>query len=137
VKTLAFVLGLCISAVGLFGILVPSGLLWLARIFVSSGAVGFYVIAAVRVAFGLILISVASASRVPGGVRILGYAILLLGITTALLGLVAPKQSRAEIEWWLHQSPGIWRLSWALVLVLGSFVGYACTPRGALPDPRK
>jgi hypothetical protein len=129
VKTLAFVLGLCIVAVGLFGILVPSGLLWVARIFVSSGAVGFYVDAAVRVALGLILISVASASRVPRALRIVGYAILLLGIITALVGLGAAKQGSAEIDWWLHQSPSIWRFSWALILVLGSFIAYACTPR--------
>lgn len=127
-KTLAFVLGLCIGAVGLFGTLVPSGLLWLARIFVSSGAVGFYIVAGVRIALGLILISVASVSRVPRAVRILGYAILLVGIITALAGLVAAKQGSAEIDWWLHQNPGIWRLSWALILVLGSFIAYSCTP---------
>jgi hypothetical protein len=117
------------SAVGLVGILVPSELLWIARIFVSSGAVGFYVVAAIRIAIGLILSSVASASRVPTALRILGYAILLLGIITALVGLGAAKQGSAEIDWWLHQSPGIWRLAWALIPVLGSFIAYACAPR--------
>jgi len=61
VKTVAFVFGLCIGPVGVIGILAPSGLVWLAQHFVTSGA--FYVVATVRIAFGLILISVASASR--------------------------------------------------------------------------
>jgi hypothetical protein len=128
VKTLAFVFGLCISAVGLIGILVPSGLLWLAHNFVSSGTVGFYVIATVRIAFGLMLISVASASRAPKRVRILGYVILLLGITTALTGLVAVQRGGAVIDWWSHQRSGVWRLTGGFIVALGAFVAYACSP---------
>ena len=55
VKTLAFVIGLLIGAVGAAGILAPSGLVWIAEHFVTPGA--FYVIATVRVAFGVVLIS--------------------------------------------------------------------------------
>jgi hypothetical protein len=128
VKTLAFVFGLCISAVGLVGILVPSSLLWLAGGFVSAGAVGFYVIATVRIAFGLILISVAPASRARRALRILGYLILLLGITTALMGLVAVQQGGTAIDWWSHQSSGVWRVTGGLILALGAFVAYACAP---------
>jgi hypothetical protein len=128
VKTLAFVFGLFISAVGLVGILVPSRLLCLAASFLSSGAVGFYVIATVRIAFGLLLISVASASRAPRALRILGYVVVLLGITTALMGLLAVQQGGAAIDWWSHQSSGVWRLTWGLVLALGAFVAYACAP---------
>jgi len=83
VKALAFVFGLCISAVGAVGILAPSGLVWLAQHSATPGA--FYVIATVRIAFGLILISVASASRAPKALRVLGYVIVVLGITTALM----------------------------------------------------
>lgn len=128
-KTLAFVLGVCIVAVGTFGILVPSTLPWVDRIFVSSGTVGFYVVAGVRLALALILISVASASRLPRAIQVLGYAILLLGIITALMGLLAVKQGNAAIEWWLHLGPGIWRFAWALILVLGAFIAYACAPK--------
>ncbi|MDR3406736.1 MAG: hypothetical protein P4L99_29895 [Chthoniobacter sp.] len=59
-KTVAFVFGLCIGAFGAFGLLFPSGPDWLARQFVTPGA--FYALAAVRITFGLILISVAAAS---------------------------------------------------------------------------
>jgi hypothetical protein len=123
VKTLAFVFGLCISAVG---ILAPSSLVWLAQHFVTSGA--FYVIATVRIAFGLILISVASASRAPKALRVLGYVILILGITTALTGLVAIGRAQGAIEWWLQQGSGLVRLTGVLLLALGGFVAYACAP---------
>jgi len=126
VKTVAFVFGLCISAFGAVGILAPAGLVWLAQHFVTSGA--FYVIATVRIAFGLILISVASASRVPKALRVLGYVILILGITTALTGLVAIEQARDATEWWLQQGSGLERLTAVLLLALGGFVAYACAP---------
>ena len=127
-KTLAFAFGLCISAVGAVGILAPSGLVWLSQHFVTSGA--FYAIATVRIAFGLILISVASASRAPKALRVLGYVILILGITTALTGLVAIARARGAIEWWLQQGSGVFRLTGVLVLALGGFVAYACAPSG-------
>jgi len=126
VKTLAFVFGLCISAVGAVGILAPSGLVWLAQQFVTPGA--FYVLAVVRIAFGLILISVASASRAPKALRVLGYVILILGILAALAGLLAIGPARDLIEWWLRQGSVVVRLTSVLVLALGSFVAYACAP---------
>ena len=125
-KTLAFVFGLCISAVGAVGILVPSGLVWIAQHSVTSGA--FYVIATARVAFGLVRILVASASRAPKTLRVLGYLILISGITTALTGLLAIERARAIIEWWLQQGSGVVRLTGVLVLALGGFVAYACAP---------
>jgi hypothetical protein len=126
VKTLAFVFGLCIIAVGAVGIIAPSGVAWIAQHFVTS--VSFYVLAAVRIAFGLILISVASASRAPKALRVLGYIILVLGITTGLTGLVAIERARVTIEWWLQQGPGLVRLTSVFILALGGFVAYACAP---------
>ena len=125
-KTLAFGVALVIMAVGTVGILVPSGLVWIAQQSLTSGA--FYVIATVRVGFGLILISVASASRAPKMLRILGCLILIAGITTALTGLLAIERARAMIEWWSQQGPGVLRLTGVPVLALGGFVAYACAP---------
>ena len=125
-KTLAFVFGLCIVTVGAIGILVPSFLVWIAQHFVTSGA--FFVLAAVRVAFGLVLISVASVSRAPRTLRVLGYLIVIAGITTALTGLVAMDRARAIVEWWLQQGSGVVRLTGVVVLAGGGFVAYACAP---------
>ncbi len=125
-KTLAFVIGLCITAVGAAGILAPSTLIWIAEHFVTSGA--FYAIAAVRIAFGLLLILVAPTSRAPKSLRVLGFVILVLGITTALMGLLAIEQARTLIEQWLQQGPVTIRLTGLPLMALGGFVAYACAP---------
>src|SRR5689334_18155294 len=80
-------MALIIMAVGTVGILVPSGFVWIAQHVVTSGA--FYIITTIRVAFGLVLISAASVSRTPKTLRVLGYLIVIAGIITALMGLVA------------------------------------------------
>jgi hypothetical protein len=126
VKTVAFVFGLGIGAVGVVGILAPSEIVWLAQRFVTSGA--FYVIALIRIAFGLILIRVASASRAPKVLRVLGYIIVVLGITTALTGLMAMGQARGIIEWWIQQGPTLVRLTGVVLVAFGGFVAYACAP---------
>jgi hypothetical protein len=126
VKNLAFVFGLCIFAVGAVGVLAPSSLVWFAQHFNTSGA--FFVIAAVRVAFGLILITVASASRAPKALLVLGYIILIAGITTAVTGLAAIGRARIAIDWWLQQGSSVFRLTAVLIMALGGFVAYACAP---------
>jgi len=130
-KTLVFVLALVIMAFGAVIVLVPSGLERIAQHVVTPGAV--CVIAMVRVAFGLVLISVASVSRTPRTIRILGYLILIAGIATAVMGLVAIERVRSMVEWWLQQGTGVLRLVGVVVLALGGFVAYACAParRGA------
>lgn len=125
-KALAFVGGLCIAALGVVGILAPSGLVWIAQQFVTPGAL--YVVAAVRVAFGLVLISVASASRAPQALRVLGAVIVIAGITTALMPVLGIGRARAIIEWWWQQGSGVVRLTGLPVLALGGFVAYACAP---------
>ncbi len=125
-KNLAFVVALIILAVGAVGILVPSRVVWIAQYSLSSGA--FYAFGAVRVGIGLLLISVASASRAPKPLRLFGYVILIAGILTALTGLVAMERARALIEWWLQQGSGVIRVVCVLVLAVGSFVAYACAP---------
>jgi hypothetical protein len=125
-KNLAFVFGICIATFGVVGILSPSGLIWVAQHSVTSGV--FYLIATVRVAFGLVLISVASTSRAPKAVRVLGYVILIAGITTALTGLLAIGRAHAIIDWWLQQGSGLLRLTGILVIAFGGFIAYACAP---------
>ncbi len=126
VKTLAFSMGLCILAFGVVGIIAPSGLVWVAQQAVTSGA--FYVIGAVRAALGLVLISVASASRAPMALRVLGWVILVVGITTVLMGLLAIEQAGSILKWWMQQGSGIARLTCLPVMALGGFVAWACAP---------
>ena len=85
-KTLAFVIGLCIIAVGAVGILTPSGLIWIAQHSLAPGKL-YYFIAAFRVAFGLLLLSVASASRAPRTHRVVAFIPLVAGIATPFVGV--------------------------------------------------
>ena len=125
-KTLAFVIGLCIAAVGAVGVAEPSALVWIAQHAGTPGA--FYAVAAIRIAFGAVLISVASASRAPRGLRLLGSIIVIAGIATALTGLVGMERARAVIEWWLQRGSGVIRGTSLMLVALGSFVAYACAP---------
>jgi hypothetical protein len=128
VKTVAFVFSLGIAAVGAVGIVVPASLVWIAQHFVTSGA--FFALAAGRIAFGLILISVAPTSRAPTGLRILGYVIVILGITTALTGLMETGRARAAMDWCLHQRSGVVRLTGGLLLALGRLRRPRLRPHG-------
>jgi uncharacterized membrane protein len=126
VKNVALVVGLLMLAFGAVGIVEPSALTSLVPYAVTSGA--FYVFGAVRVALGLVLISVASRSRAPRALRIVGYFILVAGIATALTGLVAIERARAIIDWWLQQGSPLLRLTAAVVAALGGLIAYACAP---------
>ena len=124
--TLASMIGGCIAAVGLSGLVAPSGLVWIAEHSMTSGV--FYVIAAVRVAFGLVLVSAASASRAPRALRIMGYVIVVVGLVTAFTGAVGIARARTIIDWWLQQGIGVTRVTSLILIALGGFVTYACFP---------
>ncbi len=122
-KIIAFAISLIIIAVGAVGILAPSGVVWLAHRSISP--VALYIIAAFRVAFGLLLISVASASRAPNALRVVAFIPLVAGIATPFVGA---ERAPALIEWWSQQGSGLIRLTGVFLLALGSFVAYACAP---------
>ncbi len=126
-KTLAFVFSLGVAAIGATGILAPSVLVALGQHFTTPGP--FYVLAAIRIAFGLILIRIAPETHLPKAVRIVGGLIVVLGVGAALAGSVALPQSRNAIESWQHAGPAVERLTCLLILALGGFVAYACAPR--------
>jgi hypothetical protein len=125
-KTVAFLFGLFIGDVGAAGILAPSVLVWIARLFASPAP--FFLLAAIRLAFGLILIGASSTSRAPKALRVLGYIVIVLGIGAALAGGSAVAPAREAIDWWLRVGSGVARLTGILILALGSFVVYACAP---------
>jgi hypothetical protein len=126
VKNLAFAVALLIAALGAAGALVPSYLVWIAEHSATAGA--FYVIAAVRVALGLLLISAAPHTRMPRTIHALGWVALIAGVLTALIGLVDMDRARALIAWWMQQGSGVLRLTGVLVLAVGGFIAWACAP---------
>ncbi|MFI5348654.1 MAG: hypothetical protein ACHQ2Z_03850 [Elusimicrobiota bacterium] len=133
-RTLASGIGLFIAVFGAAGIVAPSGLVWIAEHCVTTAV--FFVIAAVRASFGLILISAAPGSRSPKALRVLGFLILVTGITTALTGLFAIDRARAIIDWWIRLGPLVTRLTGIPLMALGGFIVYACAPYGNRSEAR-
>jgi hypothetical protein len=130
VKTLAFVIGLYILAVGAIGICTPSGLIWIAQRFTTP--VDWYALAAVRVAVGGLLVVVAKASRAPTALRVVACIPLVAALATPFVGV---ERARATIEWWSLQGSGVVRLSAIPLLALGGFITYVCAPARRAAEP--
>jgi hypothetical protein len=129
-KTIAFLFALCIAAVGVLGLVSPGLLAAIGARFVVSGA--FYALAAVRIAFGLLLVRVSPISRAPRTLRLVGWAIVVLGVLALLAGAFAIGPARESLEAWMRQGPVVARLTALFPLALGGFIAWACAPsRGA------
>ena len=123
---LAMALGFVVAATGVLGVAAPSALLELGRSLQSASAL--YVAAAVRVAFGAILIWAAPNSRTPRTLRILGIFIIIAGLVTPFFGV---ERSRAILDWWSTQGSFFTR-AWPIVAIgFGFFIAYATSPRGS------
>jgi len=123
VTSLALSIGLFIAGVGILGIVTPEALLTAARY--GATPIGLYVVAALRLCFGFVLILAAAASRAPKTLRILGFIILVGGLITPFVGA---DRARAMLDWWGAQGPAIIRLWAGLPFALGVFVTFAVTP---------
>ena len=121
-KVLAIVFGLFLAAVGLVGVVAPSYILEIGRSLLTP--MSLYVVAAFRIAVGVVLLLVAANSRLPVVVRILGIVIILAGVFTLSLGV---ERSRAILDWWSSQGELFMRLCLAGPLVVGLFIVYALT----------
>lgn len=123
-KLLAMVLGLAIAVVGLLGVAAPSVLLEFGRSLQTTN--GLYVVAAIRVVFGAVLLWAAPRSRMPRILRLLGALIIIAGVSTPFLGI---ERFRAMFDWWSSQGAFFTR-AWAVVAIaFGLFIAYAVTTR--------
>ena len=124
VTSLALSIGLFIAGVGIVGIVAPEGLLTAAQY--GATPIGLYVVAALRVCFGIVLFRVAGGSRAPKTLRILGFIILVSGLITPFVGA---DRARTMLDWWGAQGPAVIRLCAGLPFALGVFVTFAVTPK--------
>lgn len=123
-RFVASAVALLIAALGVLGIASPAWLLDLVRPLLSPE--GLPVVAAVRIAFGVILWIVASGSRMPRTLRALAVVIVVAGVLTPFFGV---ERSQAVFDWWAQQPPWFMRL-WAVVPVaLGTLLFLALRPR--------
>jgi len=127
VRTVAFVVALCVVVFGAVGAVAPSTLVWIARHMTTPHGLG--AVGVLRVVLGLILLAAGPSSRAPGAMRILGVLVLTAGLVTLVTSVVAIDRARALIQWWTERSGGITRLGGVSLAVLGGVVAYACDPR--------
>jgi hypothetical protein len=112
-------IGAIIAGAGMLGVVAPSVLLGLGRSFLTPTAL--YIVAAVRIIAGVLLLWVAPMSRTPKIVRAIGIVIVVAGVLTPLFGV---ERSEAVLNWWSVQDPLFVRALFALPIVLGVFLVY-------------
>ena len=124
-KVLAIAFGVAIAVIGVLGVAAPSVLLDFVRSLQTTNA--HYIVAAVRLIFGVILLCVAPVSRTPKILRVLGAFIIIAGVITPFLGV---ERHRAILDWYSSQG-SLFTRAWGIVaVVFGVFIVYAvASPR--------
>jgi len=128
-KLLATVVSLGIAALGVVGVIAPDLLLQFAHVVILPPAI--YGVAVIRVAFGALLMLVASGSRVPRTLRVVGALIVVAGLVTPFLATVRLDEAFT----WLSGHRNLFRVLAAAPIVAGALLAYAINPsRGILSD---
>ena len=125
-------IALLIIALGLFGLVSPDTVMALRREYVVNGY-GMYVVAAFRLALGVLLIRFAPVSRAPQVLRVLGILVCLQALVQAVGAAFIPlDRARAMLEW-EGSHPGLLRVGALIALAIGAFLSFAVTKT---PDRR-
>ena len=119
-RVLTLFVALFIMVVGLVGVFTPDSLITVGRYVVTP--IGLYVIAAVRVGVGLLLILVARISRAPRTLRVFGAVVLVAGLATPLFGV---ERARAILDWEATQGTALVRVIAGLLFVIGGSIAFA------------
>ena len=119
-KLVATLMSLAVVGLGVLGISAPAVLLEFGRSLLAPPAL--YGVAAVRVVFGGLLISVATASRLPRTLRVIGVFMVVAGLLTPLFGT---DRSVEAFTWLSGQGLLFIRTVAILPVLLGMFLVYA------------
>lgn len=123
-KILVVLISLLIAAIGILGVVAPAMPVQFAQSLLSPGAL--YIVAAVRISFGLLLVWVASGSRAPVVLRVLGVLIVVGGVITLFIGV---EFVRDVLDWWTSQGDLFRRMVMGIPVIFGFFIVYAVTYR--------
>jgi hypothetical protein len=122
-RYVALLVAVFILLIGMAGVFAPDRVFAIRQYVVTPG--GLYAIAAARVAIGIVLIIVASRSRWPRLLRVVGAAVLFAGLMTPLIGV---ERVRAILDWEATQGTGLVRAGAVLAVALGGFLVFAVSP---------
>ena len=123
-RVLGFLLVVFFLILGAIGLFAPQRLVALAQF--TATPTGVYVAAGVRLAVGLILLGIASRSRFPTILRVLGLLAIVGAFVTLALG---SDRARMIVDWILAQGMMLVRGFGLFALAVGSFLAYAIGSR--------
>ena len=119
-RVLTLLVAVFIMVVGLVGIVRPDSLITVGRYVVTP--LGLYVVAAVRVGIGLLLMLVARISRAPRTLRAFGAVVFVAGLATPLFGV---ERARAILDWEATQGTALVRVVAGLLFAIGGSIAFA------------
>lgn len=123
-RLLGFVVVAFFMILGVIGLFAPERLFAIAQF--TTTPTGLYVVAAVRLGVGAVLLGVASRSKFPTILRVLGGLALLGGIATLFLG---SDRAHAIVNWIEAFGTVLIRGFGVFALLLGSFIAYAISDK--------
>lgn len=119
-RPLALLFALVIIVIGIVLVVAPDRMMGI-RPYVITTA-GLYAIGALRVGMGLALMAVATTSRAPRALLVLGVVLVVAGVMTPLVGV---ERSGDVADWAMTQGPVLrWGVA-AVLLGVGSFIVFA------------
>jgi hypothetical protein len=128
-KLVATVMAFLVAALGVVGVTSPSVLLGLGQSLQTPSAL--LVAAVIRIVFGALLVWVASASRMPRTLRIIGFLMIVGGGLTPVFGV---ERFQAILGWFSSQGPLLMRTWASIAVIFGLFVAYAVNAPRRMAD---
>jgi hypothetical protein len=122
-RLLGLAIGVIVILVGAICLASPDVLLSLGHLAATPG--GLYVVAALRIAIGLVLIFAAAESRAPRTLRVIGVFVIIAGLTTPWFGV---ERARAVLDWFTKAGPSFMRLTAGVAMAIGGFLSYVFRP---------
>jgi len=123
-KALAILIGVLFVGVGLFALVTPESAFQFGHSMLIPN--GLLLLAAIRIAIGLVLFLVAKHSRTPWFLRVLGVLIILGGIATAFIGV---ERAGAVLDWWESAGTYLLRCFAVMAALLGAVIVYSVGTR--------
>ena len=122
-RLLALLVAFLLLAVGTVCAVFPSVMLVAAPHLLTT--LGLYVVGALRLGAGVVMLWAAGASRFPRVLRAFGVLFIIAGVATPIFGV---DRARGMMEFGAAQGPLMIRVAGLVILALGAFVAYAVTP---------
>lgn len=105
---------------GLTGVFWPEALMAVGKYSVT--ATGLYVVAAIRIILGALLLITAGATRMPKTLRVIGGIILVAGVATLFMSV---QQAQSLVDGILARGVEFFRIAACLPLIVGLLAGGA------------